>query len=57
VSAQFLVVVGAQGFQLRLQKDDREEYVGSYVTLGSAMMAARAIDKRVPIKVDPRLLS
>lgn len=55
MSERFIICLGAQQFILRREKDGADEYVGAYPTLGGAMIAARIIDKRVPVKVQPGL--
>ena len=52
MSERFVVRLGTTKFLLLLEKPESSEVVGSYDTIGGAMLAARVIDKRVPIKVE-----
>jgi hypothetical protein len=53
----FVVRRAVTKFLLLLEKPGSSEIVGSYDTVGGAMLAARVIDKRVPIKVEAEALS
>jgi hypothetical protein len=57
VSEMFVVRRAVTKFLLLLEKPGSSEIVGSYDTVGGAMLAARVIDKRVPIKVEAEALS